>query len=351
MIHREGANVTINPEAAARRERSRESDGKFGHQQHSAPEMSVRADSSVDNPMGWDAEQIEASSYEAPLVLNGLRPEDLDEIGGLGFGSEFRAACGWAHSRGDRPEDIRQVRKFAGQMSDESFRHLYHAIIEAGETHGDDHKSLWLEYDRIGAEATAAYTGDQTDPVADDYMASSGTSSEGYMGGSEFTGHLYRETRSLSDTEVAKRIRDDIKAAKQAGYIPKNVRVSVRNNRGYSGFTVTAKMPGSTLYETAQRPWLPINKYNGNPWRTRKSRPAAIVSQRLEAVTNRYGYSDINSMVDYHNSYRRSRVSLEASDESRPDYAAAAEKYERWRAAGFPDWMDEDRHGVAAPDS
>lgn len=131
------------------------------------------------------------------------------------------------------------------------------------------------------------------------------------MGGLAFEGHLarYAEEEGLTQNEVAKRIRGDIKAAKEAGYLPKNVKVSVRQQTGsmMSGFYVRATVPDE-VYQPEPYPW---DEQDQNQWGSHRKDLTNELFRRLEAITNRYGTSDTNSMVDYFSSHRTSSVSIQ----------------------------------------
>lgn len=277
----------INPAAAAAREAARSANGEFGEQHHSAPAA----------PLSQAIDQVR---YEAPLKLAGFVPEDIDSTLARGFS--------WAHHRGNDLESLQEVRRAAGAMSDEDFKRLYERYNEF--TRGEDSYSTF-DWESWEHETKAAYRRGCGE-VSEDYLADAGTSSEGYMGGHAFEGHLakYAQEEGLTQTEVAKRIRRDVKAAQEAGYLPKSVKVSVRQQTGamMSGFYVRATVPDE-IYDPEPYPWDGPDPVS--PWRARRNDLASELSRRLNVVTNRYGSSDTNSMVDYFDSYRESSVSLQ----------------------------------------
>ena len=339
--------MTINPSAVARREQAREATGRFGHQQHTPPHVealdlpnSPAHGDHADNPMNWSPEQLEATSHTPAVVLRGLSKTDLYLVRsrrGVEFGAEFGMACRWAHLRGDQPDDLRQVRKFAGQMSDESFRRLYAELAELEQADRSDPQAWWIKRDAIGKRAMQAFLEADGRPVA--APEAPGVSADGYMGGAEFTGSKYEETHNLSCNEVAKLIRADIKEAKKNGILPENVRITVRQRRGTSGFTATAKLAGEDYYEMHYRPWMPIDPSDGNPWRYEPSKEASLLGRRIETVTNRYAYSDVNSMVDYFHTYKDTQANVEPEGDYRPDYAESQRRYEEWRKLGCPEHL------------
>ncbi|MGO1851915.1 MAG: hypothetical protein ACTH0V_00720 [Microbacteriaceae bacterium] len=316
---------SIDPRARAALEAARRANGQFGDQQHSAPDHDLAAGTT-----GWSLEQVDAAHYEPPMTLAGFQPPDED------IHDLYRGMV-WARERGDRPEDIAVVRRFAGQMPDDDFKELYDQAQRVQHVDGDK----WEAFGDFELDVRAAMQR-SGGAVAEDFLPDAGIASEGYMGGSKFEGHLADTTRGLSQAEVGKRIRADVKAAKDAGYLPENLKVSVRSNRGsmVSSFSVSAEIPDELAYRSGMRPWdgddrlerLDPGDYVHNPYYDRKHPFAAELSDRLERVTNRYASTDTNSMVDYFDSYHEARVTVEGDDvEARDErYREAQERTSEW---------------------
>lgn len=154
---------------------------------------------------------IDHVHYEVPVRLAGFVPDDIDSTLARGFH--------WAHNRGNDLESLQEVRRAAGAISDEDFKRLYERYTEY--TSGQDSYSTF-DWESWEYETKAAYRRG-SGKVSDDYLPDAGTSSEGYMGGLAFEGHLtrYAEEEGLSQNEIAKRIRGDenLPGARQRGRV------------------------------------------------------------------------------------------------------------------------------------
>lgn len=295
--------------------------GQFDRVNRSAPSGSLGGETTTTGDTLWaDPDRYDAAHYEQPLTLAGWCPED--------FGDRFAQGVLWSHRNGDTPEKVAAVRHYAGQMSDDDFMDLYSDIVDR---FGDKEPGAYWKDDEartlIGGKAELAFrNGDGT--IAEDFLADPGEVKSGYMGGSAFTGYLAPETRSESQADVAKRIRSDIKAAKDAGYLPDKLKVSVRSARGsYStGFRVVATIPDELAGTTCVPEWVQMDESRGpikwtsphNPRAPRTHPFATELRQRLSVVSNRYAETDNNSMVDYFHNYHEAHVSVVTND---PDAA------------------------------
>lgn len=312
----------INPSVEAAREKARRASGEFGAQSHTAPDAEF---TSRNNPLQWSGDQIEASTYEPPMRLAGMPPSD-------DFTGQFMTGACWVRDNGERPEDIRSLRRFAGQMSDDDFRdHYLRSLQLRDQQEGGSPDFDWDLVEDFDLDLKASYQrgGGR---VAEDYLADAGTRSEGYMGGSKFEGYLAKNSSSLPQAEVAKRIREDVKAAKGAGYLPQDLKVSVRSRRGsmISGFSVRATVPDELTYIEGTHPWekpdfADADRRGVTPFHPKRHPFAATIEERLEIVTNRHAERDVNSMVDFYQVHHDASVYIDSDD---PDA-----DNRRWREA------------------
>ena len=166
----------------------------------------------------------------------------------------------------------------------------------------------------------------------------------GYMGGHRFVGGKYYETSKLPMKEVAKLMRADVKALKQNSAVPKDWKVSIRQQNWSmaTGYDVRVSAPKDSptpayrtptfddyMHNDSVSTWMKddmkedgldtshlteesynafINDYNAKNPNSDKYRimtdDAKNAMDEIEAALSQYGSSDTNGMVDYFNSYR-----------------------------------------------
>jgi hypothetical protein len=117
-------------------------------------------------------------------------------------------------------------------------------------------------------------------------------------------GNKVEETRSLNTTEIAKRFRQDVKAAKKAGKLPKTLKLSVRTSYFSMGSSidVTIKHAGVAI----------VTRDYIEEWARKGSRPfgydcrseyftdeAKAVKDTLEALLGSYNWDGSETQVDY----------------------------------------------------
>lgn len=115
--------------------------------------------------------------------------------------------------------------------------------------------------------------------------------------------------KTLSTKEVAKKIREQIKADKKAGNLPKGLKVSVRY-KSFSGGTsidLTVTAVDFQHMNTARVIWENENPnqiadYEADPeLRERYSLKGREVLKRLQSLMDGFNYDGSDSMVDYFN--------------------------------------------------
>jgi hypothetical protein len=99
---------------------------------------------------------------------------------------------------------------------------------------------------------------------------------------------------TMTNKQIAQAIRADIKAAKQAGEIPNDVKVSVRSNH----LAVRIVLSGWTDAQVWERK-QGIDGYARKEW----TDEAAVVCYKVEKIRNAYNKECVNGMIDYFNVY------------------------------------------------
>lgn len=107
--------------------------------------------------------------------------------------------------------------------------------------------------------------------------------------GAKFTG--WRDVAS-----IAKDVRADLKAARKAGYLPEELRISVRSDKFAGGQAIQLQVRGlddRDIYQPKSHLDLAYER--------RYTEYATQVRDRVTAIANAYGKSDVSSETDYSN--------------------------------------------------
>lgn len=274
------------PAADARRESARghgTRPGQFGFQDHSAP--------GAFDPGMADGDEL---SPVAAALLEEPRREPQFKLRGF-VGEETVHAF----ARGIAEGDYAAARSAAAHMSDEDQARMADEVLPFVD--GSFSKTDPAEWDDFELSFKAAFVKAQGGRPDPEYLADAGEASEGYMGGSKFEGHLAQATHMESRTEIAKRIRGDIKSAQDAGYLPAELKVSVRQNTGagISSFSVTGLNVDQDYLTEPIDPADPEYVYSDR----RDTEHGRELARRLEVATSRYTSTNTNSQVDFFQSY------------------------------------------------
>jgi len=111
-------------------------------------------------------------------------------------------------------------------------------------------------------------------------------------------GEKYKETENLSTTEIAKRIREDIKVFKRDfGYPELKVSVRTQYYAGGSSIDVTIKDFGFNPYN----PEWDVDAYSKGEQNSvdRYTKRTQAIIKSLEKRGNKYRYNDSDGMIDY----------------------------------------------------
>ncbi|PPG02778.1 hypothetical protein C5E06_10025 [Pseudoclavibacter sp. RFBI5] len=277
---------TSAPAADARRESARghgARPGQFGFQDHSAPAAFDPGSAAGDELSPVAAALLEEPRREPQFKLRGF------------VGEETVHAFARAIGEGDYPA----ARVAAAHMSDEDQARMADAVLPFVD--GSFAKPDPAEWDDFELSFKAAFVNAQGGRPDLEYLADAGEASKGYMGGSKFEGHLARATHMESRTQIAKRIRGDITAAQDAGYLPAELKVSVRQNTGagVSSFSVTGTNVDQDYLTEPIDPADPDYVYSDR----RDTEHGRELALWLEVATSRYTSKNTNSQVDFFQSY------------------------------------------------
>ena len=120
----------------------------------------------------------------------------------------------------------------------------------------------------------------------------------------EYRGSKYDATSNLSMAEIVSRIREDIKAAKKAGALPKDLRTTV-SRRNYNVITINIRaLPGGMRkytedYMLASRNLTqPANRYSGF-YSDAFTPEYKAMKEKLESIMSAYNRDNSDIMTDY----------------------------------------------------
>ena len=122
---------------------------------------------------------------------------------------------------------------------------------------------------------------------------------EGYMGAAAWEGNKYAETRGLNVVELAKLVRQDLKDATKAGWLPEGIKYSVRTRHGNVIDLVGYDLPPDReVYDY----WV-TDGPDGKPESRRQMKPEyQQAKKRLDLILRSYDYHAGNVYADYHDS-------------------------------------------------
>lgn len=113
--------------------------------------------------------------------------------------------------------------------------------------------------------------------------------------------------KDITTTEIAKRVRADIKAAVKTGTLPKGIKVSVRTDYFSGGSSIDARIttfPGTVIKPEVIGPngkidWnaVELNRFGDEPGIYTK--PVREAVALIEAILSDYNFDGSDSMTDY----------------------------------------------------
>lgn len=125
----------------------------------------------------------------------------------------------------------------------------------------------------------------------------------GYQQGTLTTGSKYTGYRNASD--ICKDIRAELKAATEANYLPAGLKYSVTNEKYSGGQSINVTIQGVTDADRLDPSEL---DHHGNHAQLKE---ATELQERVEAITNAYNRTNIDSQADYFNVAYWGRAEIE----------------------------------------
>lgn len=175
---------------------------------------------------------------------------------------------------------------------------------------GEDWKAVVAD---AAAADTARHPGGA---LKGDYRPPLATHQSGYQQGTLTTGAKYTGYRDA--TEICKDIREELKAATEANYLPAGLKYSVTNDKYSGGQSVNVVVQGVS---DADRTDLTNLDHRGNYAQLKEAKE---LQERVCAITDAYNRTDIDGQSDYYNVAYSSRAEIETdrSRQFREDEAA-----------------------------
>jgi hypothetical protein len=182
----------------------------------------------------------------------------------------------------------------------------------------DDWKSVIAE---AAAADTAAHPGGT---LKGDYQPPIAQHQRGYQQGTLTTGSKYTGYRNATD--ICKDIRTDLKAATEANYLPAGLKYSVTNDKYSGGQSISVVIQGVGDADRTDPTEL---DHRGDYAQLKEAKE---LQERVEAITNAYNRTDIDSQSDYFNVGYWGRAEIE-TDRSRQFRESEAAKRKAARDA------------------
>lgn len=235
-----------------------------------------------------------ASAHSEEHAMDGYVPEQVEDF--LEAVTEhYPNVLTMGHLQNSYPEELDWWQSLGHDRQEQ----ILADVAAVPEPEGDDRFLQYPEYrEKIRQIAGAKEEGYDGATVYDDPDNS-------YMGGNASIGSNYERSKSMTNAEISRAIRKDIKDAQQSGYLPKAAKISVRSYAGNYSVGVSG-LPKELLTERRYRHDSDFEHYRG-----RRSGYGSELSGRVEMIAGSYGRSSTNSQVDYFNSYRTANVRFE----------------------------------------
>lgn len=173
-----------------------------------------------------------------------------------------------------------------GNLHYEEAANYFHKARDA-KYEGGDWKAVLVE---AAAADTAAHPGGILKPG---YRPPLASHQDGYQQGTLTTGANYTGYRDA--TEICKDIREELKKATAANYLPAGLKYSVTNDKYSGGQAIHVSIQGVSDADRLD----PTELDHRGDYATRAE--AKELRARVEAITNAWNRTDIDSMSDYYN--------------------------------------------------
>ena len=261
--------------------------GQFAATTHAEPTVSLGRHAAPATPNRPVPESLLMAHFQDPQLVSELEWRIERSIGGLSDGElDYRAET------------------FSDQVPNLQVEEAYGYFNQARNTFltGGDWKAIVAE---AAAADTAAHPGGA---LKGDYQPPIAQHQRGYQQGTLTTGSKYTGYRNATD--ICKDIRTDLKAATEANYLPAGLKYSVTNDKYSGGQSITVTVQGVTDEDQKD----PTELDHSGDYAKRKE--AKELQERVNAITNAYNQTDIDSQSDYFNVAYWGRAEIE-SDWSR----------------------------------
>jgi hypothetical protein len=112
--------------------------------------------------------------------------------------------------------------------------------------------------------------------------------------------------REMTLNEIAKAVREDIKAAKKAGDLPRDIKVSVRGERSSMHWALNVEVKACDSVQILNTEWVKFWMENGNRPTPRvcevdrHTDKAKSILMTLEAITEVYNFDNSDPITDYY---------------------------------------------------
>lgn len=196
----------------------------------------------------------------------------------------------------------------------ERFTERWGDIVRTTHVHGYDSPEATNARARAATENQAWRDAKGIDVVDENYTPPAQRQVDGY-GPNATQGERYTDYSNVSD--VAKDVRQEIKAAKSAGYLPADLEYRVTTDKFAGGQSLTVTVCGLADSQIHQE----------DDWgRQARSDEATELTNRVSGIANAWNRRDVDTMSDYFNVTYYDRVELETEPTRRWRESVAAER-------------------------
>jgi hypothetical protein len=268
--------------------------GQFAATAHAEPSVSLGRHAAPATSNRQVPESLRMAHFQDPKLVGELEWEVERSIGVSDGEADYRA-----ESFSDLVPHLHV---------EEAYNYFNQA--QAALVRGEDWKAIVGE---AAAADTAAHPGGT---LKEGYVPPVLEHQPGYQQGTLTTGSKYTGYRNATD--ICKDIRTDLKEATEANYLPAGLKYSVTNDKYSGGQSINVTIQGVPDEDLTDPTELDVH----GEYARRKE--AKELEERVEAITNAYNRTDIDSQSDYFNVAYWGRAEIESrwAREYREDEAA-----------------------------
>jgi hypothetical protein len=261
--------------------------GQFAATAHAEPSVSLGRHSAPASPNRPVPESLRMAHFQDPKLVGELEWEIERSVGGVSDGeSDYRA-----ESFSDLVPNL-QVEEAYGYFN--KAREAFYS--------GEDWKDVVAE---AAVADTAAHPGGA---LQGDYRLPLEHHQPGYQQGTLTTGEKYTGYRDATD--ICEDIRAELKAATDAKYLPAGLKYSVTNEKYSGGQSINVVIQG--VSDSDRTDPTELDRHGDYA----QLKEAKELQERVEAITNAFNRTNIDSQSDYFHVAYWGRAEIE-SDRSR----------------------------------